>query len=288
MGGPASWFVVTSPNTSRAFAIPRSCGSTSMGMSVLVVTSENTSAAPSRNIVTSTIATFTDPVTIASDNSASTPARTRSTQTTTTRRSSRSAISPACSPTRSHGSRCRSAAAATSVGECVWEAMSSGPAASEMPSPTLLIHAAVRRYRNPLPKRAGQIASPIRLTRSILADRSGARSARARRVGAHEVSHCPRALIGDRSTVTGARLSCEYLSDTLTVLCDGNVTCGLDDPNGIRSFGNIKHSSVDAIWRDLRYAERKQRLAAGRSCDACSLHHVVEGAMPERGGAAAG
>ena len=82
--------------------------------------------------------------------------------------------------------------------------------------------------------------------------------------------------------MTGERLSCEYLSDTLTVLCDGNVTCGLDDPNGTRSFGNIKLSSVNAIWRDLRYAERKQRLAEGRSCDGCSLHHVVEGAMPER------
>ena len=82
--------------------------------------------------------------------------------------------------------------------------------------------------------------------------------------------------------MTGGRLSCEYLSDTLTVLCDGNVTCGLDDPNGTRSFGNIKLSSVDAIWGDLRYGERKQRLAEGRSCDGCSLHHVVQGAIPER------
>ena len=82
--------------------------------------------------------------------------------------------------------------------------------------------------------------------------------------------------------MTRERLSCEYLSDTLTVLCDGNVTCGLDDPNGTRSFGNIKASSVDVIWRDLRYAERKQRLAEGRSCDGCSLHHVVQGAMPQR------
>src|SRR6266478_6097776 len=72
---------------------------------------------------------------------------------------------------------------------------------------------------------------------------------------------------GERAAVTGERLSCEYLSDTLTVLCDGNVTCGLDDPNGTRSFGNIKLSSVDAIWRDLRYGERKHRLAEGRSCD---------------------
>ena len=87
---------------------------------------------------------------------------------------------------------------------------------------------------------------------------------------------------GGRAAVTGGRLSCEYLSDTLTVLCDGNVTCGLDDPNGTRSFGNIKVSSVDAIWRDLRYGERKHRLAEGRSCDGCSLHHVVQGAMPER------
>lgn len=87
---------------------------------------------------------------------------------------------------------------------------------------------------------------------------------------------------GGRAVVTGGRLSCEYLSDTLTVLCDGNVTCGLDDPNGTRSFGNIKLSSVDAIWRDLRYGERKQRLAEGHSCDGCSLHHVVQGAMPER------
>src|SRR5689334_1585079 len=88
--------------------------------------------------------------------------------------------------------------------------------------------------------------------------------------------------VSDFAPVTGTRLSCEFLSDTLTVLCDGNVTCGLDDPNGTRSFGNIKLSSVDAIWRDRRYDERKQRLADGRSCDGCSLHHVVQGAMPER------
>jgi len=42
---------------------------------------------------------------------------------------------------------------------------------------------------------------------------------------------------------------------------------------------------VDAIWRDLRYAERKQRLAEGRSCAGCSLHHVVQGAVPERASA---
>src|SRR5262249_42515549 len=87
---------------------------------------------------------------------------------------------------------------------------------------------------------------------------------------------------GEHTAMTGERLSCEYLSDTLTVLCDGNVTCGLDDPNGTRSFGNVEVSSVDAIWRDLRYAERKQRLAEGTSCDGCSLHRVVQGAMPER------
>src|SRR6516165_7698878 len=91
--------------------------------------------------------------------------------------------------------------------------------------------------------------------------------------------------LAGRAAVTGERLSCEYLSDTLTVLCDGNVTCGLDDPHGTRSFGNIKLSSVDAIWRDLRYAERKQRLAQGRSCDGCSLHHVVQGTMSERASA---
>ncbi len=85
--------------------------------------------------------------------------------------------------------------------------------------------------------------------------------------------------------MTQGRLSCEYLSDTLTVLCDGNVTCGLDDPNGTRSFGNIKVSPVGTIWRDLRYGQRKQRLAQGRACDGCALHHVVEGAMPERASA---
>jgi MoaA/NifB/PqqE/SkfB family radical SAM enzyme len=82
--------------------------------------------------------------------------------------------------------------------------------------------------------------------------------------------------------VSGDRLACEYLSDTLTVLCDGNVTCGLDDPNGTRSYGNVKLSSVDAIWRDRRYGEREQRLAEGRSCDGCSLHRVAEGTVPER------
>ena len=59
---------------------------------------------------------------------------------TISRRSSRSVSAPAQRPKTSGGSHCSSAASATRNASSVFEATSSGPAASAMPSPRLLVH----------------------------------------------------------------------------------------------------------------------------------------------------
>ena len=67
------------------------------------------------------------------------------------------------SPNSSGGSHCSSAASATRNGSCVSEATSSGPAASAMPSPRLLIHDEASSHRNPAPRRGGAATSTRRL-----------------------------------------------------------------------------------------------------------------------------
>ncbi len=64
----------------------------------------------------------------------------------------------------SHGSRCRMAAEATRKGSWVCEATSSGPAASAIPSPTLLVHVEASSQRKGRPIRTGAIASMSLLT----------------------------------------------------------------------------------------------------------------------------
>jgi hypothetical protein len=155
IGGPANWFTVTRPAIRRELAIPRSALSTSIGTNVLDAVSANVSAVPNRNMTTSTTAMFTQPVTIVTVSTVSTTVRIRSTATTTRRRSSRSAMTPAFSPKSSHGRRCSGTAIATSSGSLVWEATSSGPAASVIPSPRLLIHEEASSQRKATPNRRG-------------------------------------------------------------------------------------------------------------------------------------
>jgi hypothetical protein len=92
---------------------------------VLEVVSAKVSAVPNRNMTTSTTAMFTQPVTIVIASIVRTTVRIRSTATTTRRRSSRSAMTPAFSPKSSHGRRWSSTAIATSSGSLVCEATSS-------------------------------------------------------------------------------------------------------------------------------------------------------------------
>ena len=82
------------------------------------------------------------------------------------RRSSRSVRAPAQSPKTSGGAHWRSAASATRNSWSVFDATSSGPAASAIPSPTLLVHDDASSSRNPRPSRGGARTSSRRVTKT--------------------------------------------------------------------------------------------------------------------------
>src|SRR4051812_36881962 len=102
--------------------------------------------------------------TIETESSTRMTASPSSTRITSFRRSTRSAIAPACKANNNHGSRCKSADNATSRGSCVSEAMSSGPAASANPSPRFDVHDDASSQRKLLPRRRGTKASTTRFT----------------------------------------------------------------------------------------------------------------------------
>ncbi|OHD19559.1 MAG: hypothetical protein A2086_14420 [Spirochaetes bacterium GWD1_27_9] len=69
---------------------------------------------------------------------------------------------------------------------------------------------------------------------------------------------------------------CNFLNNFMTILCDGNVTCGLDDPYSLRSFGNVKMQSVQSIWNNVRYNVFDYMLNNGKVCHDCSLYSCYE------------
>ena len=162
IGGATSWFVSTKAPCIRALAMPRSSRATRPGSRVLLAESANVSAVPRTNSATSTTRMFTFPLTIVATSTPRTTARPRFTTMTMRRRSNRSAAAPPNTPNSSTGRYSAKRAIDTSSGSCVWEATSSGPAASAMPSPTLLMVVADRSQRKLRPSLAGVTVSVIR------------------------------------------------------------------------------------------------------------------------------
>lgn len=84
----------------------------------------------------------------------------------------------------------------------------------------------------------------------------------------------------------GQRYRCAWIEDSITIHSDGNVTCGLDDPHGQRSFGNINRQSVAGIFANPEYARLRQKLWDGHRCTECNLYQRVPDneadEMPER------
>ena len=91
-------------------------------------------------------------------------ARTSPVTMTMARRLTRSATTPAYRPNNSHGSRCSNAAIATASGLCVWDATSSGPAASVIPSPRFVTHEEASSQRKLRPRRDGAMNSASQCT----------------------------------------------------------------------------------------------------------------------------
>lgn len=72
-------------------------------------------------------------------------------------------------------------------------------------------------------------------------------------------------------------LYCEWLWHTVTVLCDGTVTCGLDDPFKLRNHGSLKSKSLREIFADAPIAKRREALLSGKKCFKCTMHTTAAG-----------
>jgi tetratricopeptide (TPR) repeat protein len=74
-----------------------------------------------------------------------------------------------------------------------------------------------------------------------------------------------------------ASLYCQWLWHAITVLCDGTVTCGLDDPFKRRNYGSLKSASLQDIFARPAVKERRQRLMAGTRCQDCGMYTIAAG-----------
>jgi hypothetical protein len=72
-------------------------------------------------------------------------------------------------------------------------------------------------------------------------------------------------------------LYCEWLWHTVTVLCDGTVTCGLDDPFKLRNHGSLKTKTLREIFAGAPIAQRREELLSGKKCFKCTMHTSAEG-----------
>ena len=161
IGGATSWFVRRKAPCIRALARPSSSRSTRPGRKVLLAESANVSAVPRMNSVTRTTTMLTEPVTMVATRTARASARPRSTAMTRRRRSKRSATVPPRTPKSRVGRYSLRTAIETRNGLLVCDATSSGPAASTMPSPTLLMSAAASSQRKLRPSRVGTMVSVV-------------------------------------------------------------------------------------------------------------------------------
>lgn len=74
----------------------------------------------------------------------------------------------------------------------------------------------------------------------------------------------------------GSHYRCSWIEGSITVHSDGNVTCGLDDPQSQRSFGNVHESPIEEIFRNPEYHRLQQKLWRGHRCHGCGLYRRVE------------
>jgi MoaA/NifB/PqqE/SkfB family radical SAM enzyme len=79
----------------------------------------------------------------------------------------------------------------------------------------------------------------------------------------------------------GNRYRCAWIEGGITIHSDGNVTCGLDDAYGRRSFGNINRQTVAEIWANPEYERLQRKLWEGHRCTECRLAQRVEDGAAE-------
>ena len=80
----------------------------------------------------------------------------------------------------------------------------------------------------------------------------------------------------DMTESDGSHYRCPWIDDCITVHSDGNVTCGLDDPHGQRSFGNVKETPIEEIYKNPEFANLQKKLWDGHRCRECGLYRRVD------------
>ncbi len=83
-------------------------------------------------------------------------------------------------------------------------------------------------------------------------------------------------------TLTPGPHFCRWLWHCVTVLCDGRVTCGLDDPQGKAVYGDAKTMSIREIMSCETARRRRDDLLAGRLCSSppCTLYSPLPSPPP--------
>ena len=77
-------------------------------------------------------------------------------------------------------------------------------------------------------------------------------------------------------------LRCPWIEDSVTILSDGTVTCGLDDSDGLRCFGNIHEQSLAEIFANPEYERLRAGLREGKRCADCALYQPATGPAAPR------
>lgn len=80
-----------------------------------------------------------------------------------------------------------------------------------------------------------------------------------------------------QSPQSAAPLWCDWLWHSVTVLCDGTVTCGLDDPFKLRNHGSLKSQTLREIFAGAQIAKRREELKSGKKCFKCTMYSSPQG-----------
>ncbi|HTT84538.1 MAG TPA: SPASM domain-containing protein [Rhizomicrobium sp.] len=141
-------------------------------------------------------------------------------------------------------------------------------ARERLASPVALQSAAAKRLapHNALPSNgkhdAGQIAALVSRPESPVRAATEAAGGSAPDAAASDAAPAPQP----------GSLYCKWLWHAITVLCDGTVTCGLDDPFRSRNYGSVTTNSLREVFDRPAVRKRRDDLKAGTRCQGCHMY----------------
>lgn len=86
------------------------------------------------------------------------------------------------------------------------------------------------------------------------------------------------ALLNGKGMPEKRKFTCDWIFNTLVVLCDGKVVCGCADPYGIRPLGNLADNTIHEIWNSTLAQEIRAGLNEGNApfCYDCGLKRFIK------------